>query len=270
MTLQMLTTFLLCFLTFTLYTASTAQTQAFVDFSKQTIGAAYCRANTDQDFGNILWKSPDCARGSIQSSSGNKVLRIDYPKGGVGPDTSGIQFQQRVTGGGKYELTYDVTFRDGFAFVKGGKLPGMCGGKCYTGGSAAEARTNCDGWSTRYMWREDGKGVAYVYSCGSPSETYAEDIPMMSGGTQLKFKVGTKYTLKQRIEVNSGRNRDGILKVWVNGQVVIDRKNMLYAQAGTAPVDKFYFSTFFGGSGQDWAPPYNVQADYDNFNIVKV
>ena len=271
MALQTLTASLLFFLTFTLYTISTAQTQAIVNFSKQKSGAAYCRDNAEQDFGDIVFKSPDCNRGTIRSPNGNKVLRVDYPKGGVGTKASGIQFKQRVTEGSKYELTYDIKFRDGFTFVKGGKLPGMCGGECYTGGKAAQARENCDGWSARYMWREDGKGIAYLYSCGaSPEDTYAENIPMMLGDKQLKFEENTKYTVKQRIELNTGRNQNGVLKVWVNGKVVIDKKNVLYAQAGKAPVDTFYFSTFFGGSSQEWAPKKDVQIDYDNFKIVKV
>ncbi len=28
---------------------------------------------------------------------------------------------------------YDIFFEDGFEFQLGGKLPGLCGGKCYTG-----------------------------------------------------------------------------------------------------------------------------------------
>jgi Polysaccharide lyase 14 len=33
------------------------------------------------------------------------------------------------------------------------------------------------------------------------------------------------------------------------------------------PLDGLYFSTFFGGSGSDWAPPKDETIDFDGFVI---
>lgn len=55
---------------------------------------------------------------------------------------------------------YGVTFPVGFDFVKGGKLPGLYGGKTScTGGDPA-----VDCFSTRLMWREGGQGELYLYA----------------------------------------------------------------------------------------------------------
>lgn len=68
-----------------------------------------------------------------------------------------------------------MRFGPNFDWVRGGKLPGLCGGRCLTG---CKEVTGLDGWSSRQMWRpcvwppehqdnsincEGGKLVAYVY-----------------------------------------------------------------------------------------------------------
>ncbi len=51
-------------------------------------------------------------------------------------------------------------FPTGFNFVKGGKLPGLYGGKAScTGGDPA-----VDCFSTRLMWRAEGQGELYLYA----------------------------------------------------------------------------------------------------------
>lgn len=56
-------------------------------------------------------------------------------------------------------LKYQVYFTPDFDWVKGGKLPGLYGGK--EGCSGGDSATDC--WSSRMMWRTDGKGELYLY-----------------------------------------------------------------------------------------------------------
>lgn len=56
-------------------------------------------------------------------------------------------------------LKYSVFFPAGFEFVKGGKLPGLYGGK--TGCTGGDLAIDC--FSTRLMWREAGQGELYLY-----------------------------------------------------------------------------------------------------------
>lgn len=43
-----------------------------------------------------------------------------------------------------------MKFGKGFDWVRGGKLPGLCGADCITG---CKDVTGLDGWSARQMWR---------------------------------------------------------------------------------------------------------------------
>ncbi|KAF9960270.1 hypothetical protein BGZ70_008641 [Mortierella alpina] len=65
-------------------------------------------------------------------------------------------------------LEYQMFFKPGFKWVKGGKLPGIllgsekgCNAGCSGGGSAE----GC--FSTRMMWRKDGMGELYLYAAKS-------------------------------------------------------------------------------------------------------
>ena len=86
-----------------------------------------------------------------------------------------------------------MKFGPDFDWVRGGKLPGLCGARCLTG---CKEVTGLDGFSSRQMWRpcvwppehednelhcEGGKIVAYVYHmnkthwCGDDFE-YSNDL----------------------------------------------------------------------------------------------
>ncbi|HEY5039276.1 MAG TPA: hypothetical protein VIJ93_09420, partial [bacterium] len=115
----------------------------------------------------LLW-GPEPADGGILISSPDAFdghsLRVKYSKGTF---SSGGGFQC-LTDFSKFPIEpqeslyfrYYVRFDPGFDFVKGGKLPGLAGGKGNTGGHKANGT---DGWSARVMWRSDGKIVQYVY-----------------------------------------------------------------------------------------------------------
>lgn len=60
-------------------------------------------------------------------------------------------------------LGYSVFFPVDFDFVKGGKLPGLYGGT--RGCSGGNPAVDC--WSTRLMWRSDGKGEVRNLSSSS-------------------------------------------------------------------------------------------------------
>jgi hypothetical protein len=57
-------------------------------------------------------------------------------------------------------MSYRLKFSPGFDWKKGGKLPGLCGGE---GKGNAACPVGCStvskdrGFSTRLMWREDGR-----------------------------------------------------------------------------------------------------------------
>lgn len=186
----------------------------------------------------------------------DQSLQVRYLSGVVGP-TGGVQFRCPLPSHQEMIAEYEVKFNPDFDFVKGGKLPGLCGGKCNTGG----VQSTGDGWSSRYMWRPGGKAVLYLYYMDQPTK-YGQDFPL--NGT---FAPGQWYKLAERIKMNTPGKPDGIVQVWVNDQQVLDLENIRFRAVSSVGVDAFYFSTFFGGNTPDWAPPKDEVSYFSNFKV---
>ena len=102
------------------------------------------------------------------NSTASPVLQVTYPAGSYSHDTGGAQFYALLgnasngtdTGGGwgSMLLTYEVAFDADFDWVKGGKLPGLRGGKDEYGCSGGQAANGTNCFSSRMMWRTDGDG----------------------------------------------------------------------------------------------------------------
>jgi hypothetical protein len=58
------------------------------------------------------------------------------------------------------------------------------------------------------------------------------------------------------------------LQAWFDGQPALDEQAFLFRLAGaTYGIDTLYFSTFFGGGDQSWAPASAQIADFDDFIV---
>jgi len=227
-----------------------------VSFDRARQGA-YTEALTQRDWGKLLWASLDRARliGDEEALVGNS-LQVAYPQGKVGPKESGASFNVVLPPAHEYYLTYCIRFSPDFDFRLGGKLPGLAsGGAKYTGGNKP---VDGDGWSTRYMWRENGALVLYFYHLNQKS-TYGDTVRL--GATLDRNRW---YRLTQRIRVNSPGRSNGILQIWVNAKQVYSREDVEYRSGHK---DTFLFSTFHGGAKQEWAPQQTCHAYFDDFTI---
>lgn len=99
-------------------------------------------------------------------AAGQAVIQTFYPQGSSNPGgetVGGSQFYGLTSLDLKSALSvtlaYSVFFPVSFDWVKGGKLPGLYGGResCSGGDTAADC------WSARFMWREEGMGELYLY-----------------------------------------------------------------------------------------------------------
>ena len=243
----------------------------------------YTKSMTSSDFGVAApWENGMSEKrlSILTEGSGktaNKFLRVSYPKGGVGPSKGGGQFMLKFANDNEeYQemyVSYRVRFRPGFNFVKGGKLPGLCGGNCNTGGSKPNGK---DGWSARMMWRSKGSAVQYVYYPEQPSK-YAEDMYWNYGGDQRSFARsdgsnlgdGKWHTVQTRVLLNNigAGVRDGKIQSWFDGKQALNKGDMRFRFTGRLAIDTLYFSTFFGGSGSQWAPTANEYADFDDIIV---
>ena len=196
------------------------------------------------------------------------ALRVAYPARSAseqanrdhGLPEGGAQFYLRWVRGPATDayLRYYVRFPDGFAFVKGGKLPGLFGGRV-TGGKRIPDGTN--GFSTRYMWRAGGLGEVYAYL-----PTSREHGTSMGRGT-WSWPTGNWVSVQQWVHLNTPGRLDGTVRVWLNGAQVLDRHGLDFRTTDDLKVDGVFFSTFFGGDDASWASPTDQYAEFAGFAI---
>jgi len=149
-------------------------------------------------------------------------------------------------------LEYRIRFDDNYDFSRGGKIPGLAGGSAPTGC----VTTSGDGFSARLMWRQAGRLIGYMYDIDKSEEC---GTPLM---TNFNFKVNQWHKVKQRVKLNTGRNRDGEVQVWVDGMEQVNTKRPLMAEAPNRRIDVVLFHSFFGGSTTDWAPSRDVTISF--------
>lgn len=186
--------------------------------------------------------------------SGQKVLKVKYPagsysslpgnKGGTGffvwPfGTSIIQHAS---------LEYEVLFPNEFDWVKGGKLPGLFGGK-----------TNCNGgdmaldcFSLRFMFGSNGNGYAYLYVSKQANHS-AEFCALTSapncspdwgyGLAGSKYFVKDKWVkIKQLVKLNTLGKQDGRFTIWIDDVQKFDFSKMVY-RTTLVPISGMAFET---------------------------
>jgi len=239
---------------------------------------------------NADWNTPPFDNGveegrvSIDDSSeafAGKSLAVEYPAVMHRSANTGAQWQLYFDGA--YEevtVEYRVKFKAGFDFVRGGKLPGVIGGTANVGG---ERPDGTDGFSARMHWRTDGSEgsllgsdkanmTQYLYHPDQPN-TFGEDFRWddSASGQWESFDSGRWYHLRHRVVMNSvvdgvGQH-DGVVQAWLGGTQVLDVNGIRFRDVETLAIDGFYFSTFFGGSGDQWNTSKDEVAFFDDFRI---
>jgi len=267
------------------YAQSVSDTVSFVNFENREVGV-YNNAAAKEDFkrnstDKSWWYAMEKNNGEnsrivYDGEEHGNVLQLKYPKGCVGPNDNDtpacaaqiIQPLERTAD--TMWSAYDIFFEDGFEFNLGGKLPGLCGGECYTGNAMPATG---DGWSARIMWRKGGNAVQLIYFMGQHSE-YGDDFKWDLGGTipQKQFTTGKWHRIVNKISMNSvsapGKgDKNGRVQAWLDGELALDVDTLRLRDYDTLHVDKFYLSTFHGGSSAEWAPTHDCFIRYDNFTV---
>lgn len=205
-----------------------------------------------------------------------QVLRVNFPAGSSSPaaarsgsPTGGAQFygtqiSQNIAAQTQVRLSYFLRFSDNFDFVKGGKLPGLYGGK---GNSGGEQSNGSDGFSTRFMWRRNGEGEVYGYlpKRDEKPEPYGTSI----GRGRWAFKPGIWYQIEQELKLNTPDRADGSIRVWIDERLVLEELNLKFRNDPDLHIDGIFFSTFFGGSDRTWATPKPVHIDFADFKLLQ-
>jgi len=213
------------------------------------------------------WNNPAWSRGisegrvSIVSGSGaymGKSLQIRCPKGRVGPEGGAawpVSLRNRYP---VLLLSYRFRFSPEFDFVRGGKLPGLAGGRANDGGNRPTGR---DGWSARIVWNAGGQLAAYVYHPDQPS-SFGEILDF-SG----RARPGRWHHVVMRVTMNTPGRNDGGIECWLDGNSVLNHGNMRFRDTPELGIDMVLFSTFFGGSDATWGPRKDETISLDDFIV---
>lgn len=197
---------------------------------------------------------------------GTKSLRIFYPAGTYGTSNNGAQAPLRVDPENELFASYWLRFSENFdwgGIYEGGKLPGLASsGLC----SGCEDCTGSNGFTARLMWRQDGRGVLYLYHMDKENNC-GDDHQLQSSGSDFYFEKGQWYNIIQRVKINTGDNHDGEVEVWINEEPAILLTGIRFVNNGNK-VDHLYFSTFHGGGNADWAPAVDCYIWFDNVVIA--
>jgi len=204
------------------------------------------------------------------SEAFSSMLRVHYPAGSASPSVSrrddvplgGTQFYANlgIAPQTSLRLSYYLRFSDNFDFVKGGKLPGLFGGEGASGGAKPDGT---DGFSTRFMWRREGDGEVYAYL--PTSDAYGTSI----GRGNWRFQPGIWYHLEQEVTLNQPTRANGRVRVWLDGNLVLDEGNLEFRTVDQLQIDGLFFSTFFGGNDASWATPQDVYIDFADFTVSR-
>jgi len=154
-----------------------------------------------------------------------------------------------------YRLVQSIYFEPDFDWGgeknQGGKMGfGFGGGTTPSGGDLDTA-----GFTARLMWKgnRDGTATARIYSYAADrSSKYGEDITLEG----FDLPIGEWFTLTTEITANSATNRsDGSVRVWANGQLVVQQESIGWQTSGGAPkVEDLFYAGFYGGNDPTWAP----------------
>lgn len=209
-------------------------------------------------FGSVSWERLS-ERASIVPLSEGRCLKVLFPKGKVGSKESGAQFVIDLPPRRVSTLRYRVKAEAGFQFKKGGKLPGLAsGGSQFTGGRPPGKE---GGWSARYMWRREGALELYFYH-PKMTDQFGERHPL-----DHRLILGEWTELTQVIDVGDKAKRNGSLEVYVNRERALRLDGLALYGTKYGSIDSFLFSTFYGGSSQDWAPEKDTRLCFDDFEI---
>lgn len=203
---------------------------------------------------NKIWGAENVELASERSGD---FLRARFPEGSINPRNKhaprgGMGFRLPVTSS-KQEvcLRYRVRFPDGFAFARGGKLPGLYGGNGPTGG----AKDRSGGFSARLMWTAKGVGVLYLYAPGQQMK-WGEGL----GRGRFTFSTGRWIEVAQHL-IPGPR---GKLRLFIDGVQVVEvgpRALPTPREAG------LLMSTFFGGNSPSWRSPRDQHIDFASFTV---
>ena len=205
-----------------------------------------------------------------------RALRLRLPKGSNMGGKLRYVFKER-TGSEpeKIFFRYYLRFGDNWnQSVSGGKLPGFRG-TYNKAGWGGRKPNGFDGWSAR------GSFLPAVHEKNNPLfgmtpigfYCYYADQPKQYGDSwtwnpgENGFPVRNRwYCIEQYVELNTPGVKNGILKAWVDGYKVFEKKDILFRLSYDLKIEEVVLTLFHGGKA---VSPYEQDMYIDNVVIAE-
>ncbi|MBN7797440.1 polysaccharide lyase [Parahaliea mediterranea] len=143
--------------------------------------------------------------------------------------------------------------------VSGGKLPGFAGTYRQAGwGSRRSNGTN--GWSARGSFRKSirtgppGSGDlltpigSYVYHVDQDS--FYGNTWTWSLGSGALLENERWYSVEQHVRLNSPGEADGLIRAWLDGQLVFERRGLRFRTVPELKIEDVWFNVYHGGTAR--------------------
>jgi hypothetical protein len=238
--------------------------ESTITFSRWKGSSVYTKDMASEDFKDWVTSDDFIVEHSENLSVDDEgSLTFTMRKGKIWPEGSGSQIILPVKPAKQYTLEYSVYFDGGidpYHWTSGGKLPGIAGGKGYTGGNSANAG---DGFSARLMFGYDQAVWAYVYHKDMKGK-YGEALGISKGKA---FKLNEWNTVRIEYRMNSGEQYDGSMRLTVNG-ILVGENNRIRFRTNDCPIDKLLIVAFHGGASDDYRPSHDQAIKFKWFNIT--
>lgn len=219
---------------------------------------------------------PSDTASGVNASTG-PVLKVNYPAKAFSADSSGVQFLSLFNGSQPFQsmlLTYDVAFDKGFNWTKGGKLPGIRGGKHANGCFGGSLPNGTDCFSIRLDWRPDGEGEANAFIPNPGTFCNATGVHCTSGAgisiapSAFSFQSGGWNRVSILVRLNDPpSSSNGDFAVYFNDVPAISQSGLQFRIGNEVNATGLVFSTFFGGEDSSWAPPTDQHAFFRNIQL---
>lgn len=235
-----------------------------IDFEADTTGSPYDPAT---DF-TVSYQEEFSNHTNIttaEAHTGSKSLEVSFDTG----ESRGVVSRLNITAASEYVLNYWVKFETGFNFNgslnSGGKLPGLGSGDSCAGGATC---TGTNGFSSRLMWRENGRAVLYLYHMNKAG-TFGDDIQFTDpvSGSNMSFTAGQWHKITMHLRINTGTNLDGFVTVDMDGRRVVESTGLQFVNNGDL-IDRFLLSTFFGGNDVTWNSQQDQSVFFDDISLT--
>jgi hypothetical protein len=199
----------------------------------------------------------------VANAPATHVLAVKLPKGmgSVFNDPTkagGVSFRWDPRGMGGSEsacLSYQVRLPENFDFGSAGVLPGLYGGGTkYNPKSAADGQ---NGFATRVAWSALGDGSIKLQI---PNDD-ANSLTSLAGTSSFELQKGKWVALEQEIILNTPNKPDGVLRLWVNGELKIDMTDVIWRKDQRLTLSGVLNDVSYGSIDSDASAPADAVVD---------